>query len=512
MADSEKVKKEEVDQIGSVLQLNPHQKNTQFANVKKPKDGEMVSLDELYENTGQEAINKFLEGFEQLTKSNKLSRAHGAALKVNGFENWLVLSDELNAYRGGENFLNAIKRGIVAIVKAIIAFVKGLADWVYVRIKSLLGFDKTIKETIFLNKRSEEMKEAVLKFFKTLGIPHFDEAEFLEGLPNNVTTRDIFTITKRKLDGNTAALKALGDVSKYMKDYVKVINSCNDNIKSAKRTYDGLMDQLKRKVKNDTVTLYDIGELTVELNNIMEQKLSTQDIATYLDNMLEYLYKVNIDIEGLGQKNNFKEMKEQIKAVSAQAKLEFSTESYENAHKIAQGLYKGLFKDGAGYNAAKLDPTIVKNLKQFINESNSTYIQRVGEQYPNSDISPTYIKFCNKITQYSNLVESVLQIAQRVESSITSVIKWNTHLNDLITTRIIKDIVDVAKVHNKIHPKVIENMDKILGWEARELQKYYVENPKFTVTEFISEIAAGILSTPEMADYLSRLKYSLLGR
>lgn len=74
MADSEKSNNSETEEkLGAVLQLAPNKKNTQQAPIAKDKNDELVSLDELYEETGQESIYKSIDRQTTITSIESIA-------------------------------------------------------------------------------------------------------------------------------------------------------------------------------------------------------------------------------------------------------------------------------------------------------------------------------------------------------------------------------------------------------------------------------------------------------
>lgn len=457
MAESDLITKEDVDEIGGVLQLAPHQKNTTFTTVTKSEEGDLVSLDELYEKTGQEAINTFIKGFDTLVKNNKLGRDHGMALNIQGAESWMVVPDRLNAIRGGEGFFGAIRDGIVTVVKAIIAFISGICNWIGTRIKALIGWGPTAKETEFLHDHSQDVKQATSMVLSSFGVPI--DSEFLESLPNGVTITETFGITKKRIADNKEAFEALAAASKYIKGYREKFNSWTADVRSSKREYDRLMTGLRNSARSGKITEGDLSDFILNIADITAKYTDTRKVQEYLGGLVTSLY--GIELHELGSMDNFKAVSEELEKVTEEVKVSYDPTYSETIRNATIIIFKNMFTDNGGRTPLK--DGLVKELKNIINVKDSEFIQTIDKEYPAAQISAAYLKFSHGISNYSGLLEKVLKIIQKVEISVNNLIRWKDNADCLLSAYIVGDIMGIIAAHDKyLTPEQRQNAEKLI--------------------------------------------------
>lgn len=530
MAESDLITKEDVDEIGSVLQLAPHQKNTTFTTVTKGEEGDLVSLDELYEKTGQEAINTFIKGFDTLVKNNKLGRDHGLALNIQGAENWMVVPDRLNAIKGGEGFFGAIRDGIVTVVKAIIAFISGICNWIATRIKALIGWGQTAKETEFLHDHSDDVKEATYELLKSFGVPV--DKEFLESIPNGITITETFSITKKRIADNKEAFDALSKASEYIKGYREKFNTWTSEVRGSKREYDRLMTGLRNGARAGRLTTGDLTDFILGIHEVNIKYTDTRKIQEYLSGLVAVLY--DTELHELGSTESFKLLRDELDKITEQVKVSYDP-SYSDIIRASTNLaFKNMFKEKGG--RVPLKEGLVKELKNIVNVKDSEFIQAIDKEYPGSQISGAYLKFSHNISEYSGLLEYVLKLVQKVEISVNNMIRWRDNADCLMSAYIVGDVLGILAAHDKyLTPEQRQKAETIIKTGKFKTNKsgkreeitlrvplhtdaiqdiFFNANPTGTVVEEISEGMKLFMDTPQgkiLLDNYQRFRNQLKG-
>lgn len=469
MAESDVLKKEDVDEITDVLQVAPHQKNNQFSSVSKSESGDLVSLDELYEKTGQEAISRFINGFEELAKSGRLSRDHGLALNIQGAENWLLLPDEFNTRIGKESFLGAVKKGIVAIVKAIIAFIKGVSNWIYARVMALLGFSRTVKETKYLYDESERFRIHATAVLKSLGLTEFDRDEFLESVEKNLYFTEIFSLTKNRIDDNAKMFERLEEVQTYIANYAETINGWNRNLRNAKRGCDANISQLRRLLnQRNGIVENDILTVALSFSSITKENLNPERPLKYLTELVDLTY--GIEIEGLGVQGSFVTLRNTLKDKVTQFKAEYNKETIEQAESVIRQLYKARFSNK---RPVEVDKDIAHTLRGFVNDSDAQVISAVSTFIPGSQLEERYLEFCNSATRYAESIDVILNIIQRLESNVVNILKWKTDANMLMTAILTDDLIKVQEAIKTLSPEARKDLEPRADKLLIKIEQYF---------------------------------------
>lgn len=514
MAESDVLKKEDVEEITDVLQVAPHQKNNQFSAVSKSETGDLVSLDELYEKTGQEAINKFIDGFRELAENNRLSREHGLALNIQGAENWIDLPDTYNALIGKESFLGAIKKGIVAIVKAIIAFVKGVCNWIYTRISSLLGFSRTVKETRYIYENSTNIRAHCTKVLMSLKFSEFDANEFLDSLEKNLTQTEIFLATKNKIDSNEKMFERLSEVQALLACYPPTINGWNKHLRNAKRASDSNIAQLRKLLgqKNNPITEADILDIVFYYSTIIKENLNPEKPIAYLNELLDLTY--GIEIDGLGLQGNFANLRTTLKNSIVQFRAAYDKEMVDRADAFITALYKMRFS--APEAQVEIDKEITQTLRTFITESDSVVINAVNELIPGAQLGEMYLKYCNTASKYAESIELILNVIQRLELSVVNILKWKADANNLTAAILTNDLIEIRNAINQLSS---EEAREMLSNNAASLldsiEYHFAKESGSPFFEQAAKILSVLLDGPAKKDLIlnyQRHKRRILGK
>lgn len=100
----------EVAQPGTsdAAKSDPKKKDTTYKENTTSPD-ELISLDELYTTTGQESLEIAVDGYHELKNHQRLSRAHGDAVKLDT-EKWIEFPDKSNAIRYGDSFIKQLSQ------------------------------------------------------------------------------------------------------------------------------------------------------------------------------------------------------------------------------------------------------------------------------------------------------------------------------------------------------------------------------------------------------------------
>lgn len=296
------VTQEEIDELGTVIQLKPHERSSQFTNVQTGDDGsELVSLDELYEKTGQESITNFIDGFLLLVTKNKLTKAQGQLAKIKGSENWVETADKFNARKGYEGFFSTIKDGFVNFIKMIIKFITGIVDWIIGLIGKLFGFGPTEKQTQFLVENSREIRAKTVNLIALLGAKEkvFDPKNYLSILPDNLTQKQQLALFKSKMDSNAEAIDKYAEALPIMQESKKAIDKMAKDGLRSQEVVDRAFKDLRTKFKSKRVTAADILSLITTLENQIEFGLDLTKAHTELNkiyNAISGLELSDIDV------------------------------------------------------------------------------------------------------------------------------------------------------------------------------------------------------------------------
>ena len=500
MAQTELLTQDDIEDIGSVVQLSPHVRNSEFAIVEKNTEGEpLVSLDELYEKSGQEAIDKVIKGFNLAVEKTRLSKEHGQLLMVKGSESWLPLPDKLNYVRGAEGFFTALKDGIISIVKAIIKFVKGVWNWIAERVKRLFGFEKTAAEVAYVAEKSETVNQAMAGMVDRLGNApgkEYDPLEFYNSLPINRTDLEQLQLIKKRQENAKDAIERIAATVPAFGEAVEMLEKIRPNQEKAYRNYTKAIENLRRKYKNRDVSAEDIKVFNQVLR---DETFSTLDY-TAICNVVGLLMKgfYGIEVPDLGVSGAINKAREQIKSTTemVMAKLDL------NAMVIAKQSHDRLVHDlntvvvkGKRLREIKFQAKTWEKLPDVMSDVDAEFIQSLADALPSGEakeLPGLYAEYCTRIRDFSLTIDSCLKMIFEVQKTYENIVNWYMKVSALTAAYITRDVKRITEAHKKwltdAERGKIESADGkpeyLISLEADFEQKY----PGLSIPEDVSKL------------------------
>lgn len=515
---------EDITDIGSVIKLAPHSRSSQFETVTKSSDGQtLVSLDELYEKTGQESINRVVEGFKMAQERNKLARAHGEALNVQGAESWTKFPDQLNVVRGYEGFFTSLKDGIVTFVKAIIRFIKGVYNWIAERFKRLFGFEKTMKEVQFLNDNTVEVNAKVANLIRTLGgQAEYSPEELFNSLETGKESEIQLSIIKSRLDSNAETFKRIATSIPAFHEALGEIKRMGSAAEKANRTYRKAIDDLKRKFKNKDVN---VGDINTFVNVLEHETMNTLD-QNQLHSVMALLTKefYGIEIKDLGLDASMAAAREELKKNTETVRMKSSPEMAELAAEAARTLAARMnAKNPSGLTDYDI-PVSANTLSKFsdmIGIKDAEFIKELSiyvasKVTPGVDILPqTYAVFCTRIREYSENIELLLTTIQNVSKTYINICQWYSRLSLLLANYVSGDAKKIMEANEaNLTPEEYKdtlddkgNLTMPIGMEKSFDQRY----PGWNMKEDISRIARDLQEVEQVSKPLNRFITTMRG-
>lgn len=445
MATSELVTTEDIDHLSTAIQLKPHQKDIEFTSVAKTEDGDLVSLDELYEKTGQEAIEKIIAGAESLIKRNKLTREQGLLLKVAGAETWLELPDKMNVVKGGEGFISNFIDSFITIIKNIIKYIKGVCVWIYRRIMSFLGFSKTKEEKMFLYRREREAKKAIVELYKLLNID-VDYAKLLKDFTSaradkkyiNKTGYDVpkeFTLSIKNQNASAKGIiDSIPNVINLIQEFKTVSEKARSNIKIADSRYKKIMLDIRTAIQRGDIRVLNINDIKYLLANIAANYLNP---TAYLDLAIttySSINNINPNV-GVGIADKLLFLQQKLKA-----NINTITVSYDEA------VYNDIAKAAEEYmrverptNDVVVGKEAIKILNTIVDDKDADFISKVSTMAGDNKLMAAYTSFANNIKTYTSAINASYEMLQEAELVLQKTMDAHNKINMALTAILTKD-------------------------------------------------------------------------
>jgi hypothetical protein len=456
---SEQAQKTDDDSIelSTVLQLSP-QTPTDKVSVVKDKEGtEYISLDETYEVTGQEALNTLAANCREYLNNKRLHPSGFSVLKISGCESMMPMYDRMNGIRGGESFLSTLKTGFLAIIKAAKKFLLAVIDWIVLRIRTLLGFEKTEKELAIVAEHSEDVRKQLVSLLSSLigaDKVDLDIAEMFEALPNEVTQRDAFNIIHNRNKSIIDQIDVLAKLQGDLEGIETTIKNAGHNARQSRGRYQQAVAKLRKAWEDkENFTNADIIEFRNMLDNEVGVVLNPDPIRKQLAKLVDQAY--DIDLGSVGADKAFKQNLTAAKDVLEKSiPVRVTPADYEKVKKVGERMGTIMLKASVPF-----DPDTLKFLKDVIEVKDAELIESIDAVFDKAGVlKMTYTSYCSTINEYTWALNQLVTVSGNVRRSIAGIVNWSVKVDKLMYTYLSKDLNTIINTEKEL---LNENGNKI---------------------------------------------------
>ena len=507
----------EEGELGSVIQLSPHQNTSQVRAVAQPDDGEpLVSLDDVYEVTGQESIGVLVRSCKEFFGRGRLAKESMTCLRLSGFEGFVPLYDKYNARLGGEGFVDKLKKGFVTIITAIIGYIKKVVDWVVVRLKSIFGLSKSEKELAALAKESTELNSKLIALVGSAhsgenGTGALDTLTFIKSLPAYVSSKEAITLVRNKAISGEDTIRRLGDSSKEIEAAENALNSALMEIKAMKSRYDSNMSNIRRMRDEGSLIRGDVNRL----ENSFGERID--------DGIFERMFKVttallqkvyDIDISGLGMEPGFRSKMEEFNKQIVREKSPWLAASSGDYSRLEAGLIARVNANMNSDIASKVGDVA----KTIGSKQDAIDIQSMSKIKGSEEIFNNSLHFMSAYSLYVDMLETCADQLQNIKATVDTAVKWHASLKAITSAYLMKDAEEIVKWHDEnkgiVNPDdskhLIKNGRPTLLYSPSDLVRVHYSDEKGTVIkQDLLDIARALLTTPDNKRRTNNLLKSL---
>lgn len=456
---SEENKKTDDDSIelGTVIQLGPHTPTDKVSVVKGEEGQEYISLDETYEVTGQESLGVLAANCREYLNNKRLHPSAFSVLMISGCEGLVPSYDRMNGVRGGESFLSTLKQGFITIIKAAKKFLLAVIDWIVLRVRTLLGFEKTEKELAVVAELSEDVKKSLIALLSTLiGADKIDlnVSELYESLPGDLTQRDAFSIVynhnKKVIDQMDVLVKLQG----RLKGIDDIIKNAGHDARQSRGRYQQAVAKLRAAWSDqESFSNADVIEFRSMLDEEVAIKLNPEPIRKELAALVDEAY--DIDLGSIGADKAFKQSLSAHKDVLDKTiPVRVSPEEFERVKKVSEQMGMIMIKASHPYDANTLN-----FLKDVIEVKDAELIESIDNAFDKVGVlKMTYTSYCSTINEYTWALNQLIAISGNIRRSIANIVNWSTKVDKLMLTYLTKDIQTIINTEEEL---LNENGNKI---------------------------------------------------
>lgn len=451
MADEDKQTDGDSIELSTVVQLGPHASTDKVSVVARDEEGtEYVSLDEVYEVTGQESIQILAANCRQYLQTERLHPAVFSALKIGGMEGLVPGYDRFNAYKGAESFLSALKAGFVTIIKAVKRFVIAVIDWVILKVKTLLGFEKTEKELKIVAELSDDVKKDLAMVLGNVAGSepiNLDVEELYAALPGNLSSIEAFTIVQNKNKSAMDQIESLTKASKALEEAEDEILKAGSLARQSRGRYQAAAAKLRKAFADkESFSTADVIEFRAVLDDEVANNLNPAPLRDKLVKLLDEIYGIDLGNVGLdkGFKDNLRQQREQLSAMSS---VKVSENDYERVRKSAKLLPRILLRASRD----RFDEATLSALKDVIDVKDAELIERVDAVFENVGVlKMSYTSYSASISEYTAALEYLITVTGQIRRSIAGIINWTNKVDKLMLAYISKDLKTMIAAEQEV--------------------------------------------------------------
>lgn len=454
MENTDVITDEEIVDIGTVIQLSPHARTTQFTEVQKNSEGnDLVSLDEIYVKTGQESINKIIAGI-RLTEHGKLSIQGCEGFTQFDTKGMSPFPDKLNYHKGAEGFFTALKEGLVWIIKSVIKFIKGIYNWIVDRFKRLFGLEKTLKEAEYVAEKSDTINNMTAQLVALLGgTKEYDPVEMYNSLGKNKTQDEQFMIIKSRLSSSEDAITRIGTSLPAFAEAKGILDKLGANTSKVQSHYEREIKTLRGKFRSKDITAGDIQRFKLFLEEEAFVTLDVSDIVKIITIVYDEFYGIELKDLGLeGKMSHVRALlKDNVEVVSAKLNPA-AVEALKAARRtIARDLSKDLGK-GKSMNDIKMSDKTFAKFSDILTVTDAEFIDELTTHLPDSvagGLAQSYAIFATKIRDYTDIIEITLKTINECAKTYTNIIVWHAKISAIMASYLTKDVKAIMEAYKK---------------------------------------------------------------
>lgn len=438
--ESKQVKDDESVELGTVLQLSPHTPTNKVDTIERGKDGEaMISLDDVYEVTGQESFQVVAQNCREYLNKKRLHKSGFNALMISGVEGLVPGFDRLNAIKGGESFLETLKKGFITVIKAVKKFVITCVDWVILRVRTVLGFEKTEKELAIIAQTSEAVKVELINILDILASKekvNLDVDELYEYLPGNVQTVEAFSIIANRNKSVQEQVENMSALSNKLKNVEEVILAAGSNARASASRYRAACDKLRDAFSHkESFSNADIVEYRHALDKEIIEELDSGKLIDMIGELVEEAY--GIDLGEIGVDRDFKLQMDKIKGdLDKRYRGVVTADLYAKYAKISKHLVRNINLQ----TQVKFDANQLAKLKSLIEVDDAELLRNIAAFDPSAGVLiPTYSAYSAHVSNYVVVLEQLIKIVGDIRRSIAGIINWSNKVDKMMATYMARD-------------------------------------------------------------------------
>ena len=390
--------------------------------------GQLIDLDEFYEDTGQEKITAMVQGTEALSLG-MFTKDIAERVGIKDTSNYDPFPSAHNSVLGAEGFFTTLTEGFKGFIEGIIKYIKMAFSWVANTVKGILGFRKSERIEKAIDDSLGNLREEFKTTLNGLGFPgkDYDLEEFIGKMPSAVDRTGQLTVMRSKFESDKSAITGLKDVLPILQQCILGLSESGEKAVKALEAFKRVIKEeyTRTRVRAQTTGMISASE-SPEINRIVKasqevmKALEINELTNKVAALLNTLYKVNFTNEALT--NGFNKVRKELETIVVTSSVKLTPVDMKQTLMDIQALNKRYVE--ISDNSIDMTGIDIRALGAAIDKTDADKVKTLSDYYQTSVPVESYQIVAVSLRNYTDFCQMVSRQLLVVERQIHHLTSW----------------------------------------------------------------------------------------
>ncbi|UPT53851.1 tail length tape-measure protein [Vibrio phage phiKT1019] len=387
----------------------------------KLSDGEqLIDMDEVYDDKHTEEETKALSEY---LRTGKLSKKALVQQKVAGTERFEPACTELNGILGGESFLKNIAKSAAEFIIKIIRMIADSITWLVNKVRSIASYFSDNREV----QKSEELLRDIEDKLMQLGGPSFNLVnvkELFEDRPAVARRLQIVRLLKARNEKVIDAVSRLNDNVPKIKNLINELGRHEAGVNKTKSTFLNGVKYLRKRVKEGSLTMEDVGRWEAQVNDLVSNHLQTHNLKAVYVKLAAATALDKEDQEILNAEQQFSDFSKMMAKTQELTKDTVAVEDFVQMQQYGASLRKVIADDPGAWDVV-IDLGDAKELQDLVNKKDLEFFQEISDKLGIDRPIAIYREFASRCANYVSTIRQCVDTAVRYGNEVRYLAEWS---------------------------------------------------------------------------------------
>lgn len=395
---------------------------------KPGENGQLVDLDEYYEETGQDVSDRMIQGTESFGLG-KVDRQLCAVLGVEGYQQMDPFPSQRNAVMGAEGFFSKVVEGFKEFIENIIKYIRMAFDWVANTVKGIFGFRKSERIEKAINNSLDSMKQEFTTALNGLGFPsaEYNLERFIGKLPNGVDRIGQLQLMKSKFETDREAIDGLTESLPLFQQCASKLTEASNKAVKASNDYRRIIGEEYNKTrarmhKQEFVEGTDSPEAIrlLKASQDVGLALNKEAILPSVVALLNALYKTKFSNQELEE--GFSKVRKDLETSITLHAAKIPATDVSGIMDSIQMLNKHYVN--ISDNSIDMGDVNIRALGAIVDKTDADKMKAMSDHYKMPSLLTSYQEVAVAVRDYSNFCQLVTRQLSIVQRQIDNLTRW----------------------------------------------------------------------------------------